>query len=80
MDGNPRLRWKPINNGVLKCFVQYPKYTLELTKSPSEGKSVLEIHLSDEYVFDPLKGLLKQYDLARHYASLADSKAKACCF
>ena len=71
IDGNPRLRWKPINNGVLKCFVKYPNYTLEITKSPNKGESLLEIHLSDEYVFDPLKGLLKQYDLARHYASLA---------
>jgi len=76
MDQNLRLRWKPINNGVSKCFIQYPKYTLELTKSRSEGKSVLEIHLSGEYVFDPLKGLLKQYDLARHYASLAAQRLR----
>ena len=76
IDGHPSLRWKPINNGVLKCFVKYPNYTLEITKSPSEGESVLEIHLSDEYVFDPLKGLLKQYDLARHYASLAAQRLR----
>ena len=36
----------------------------------------MEIHLSDEYVFDPLKGLLKQYDLARHYASLAAQRLR----
>ena len=64
MDKNQdlRLRWQPINNGVLKCFIKYPNYTLELTKSPNG--SVLEVHLSEEYVFDPLQGLLKQYDLA----------------
>ena len=76
IDGNLRLRWKHINNGVLKCFVKYPNYTLEITKSPNEGESVLEIHLSGEYVFDPLKGLLKQYDLARHYASLAAQRLR----
>ena len=53
MDKNQdlRLRWQPINNGVLKCFIKYPNYTLELTKSPNG--SVLEVHLSEEYVFDP---------------------------
>jgi predicted transcriptional regulator len=74
MDKNPRLRWQPINNGVLKCFIKYPNYTLELTKSPNG--SVLEVHLSEEYVFDPLQGLLKQYDLARYYASLAAQRLR----
>ena len=49
-DKNPRLHWQPINNGVLKCFIKYPNYTLELTKSPNG--SILEVHLSEEYVFD----------------------------
>jgi len=31
----------------------------------------LEVHLSEEYVFDPLKGLIAQYNKARQYASLA---------
>jgi DNA-binding MarR family transcriptional regulator len=76
MDKNQdlRLRWQPINNGVLKCFIKYPNYTLELTKSPNG--SVLEVHLSEEYVFDPLQGLLKQYDLARYYASLAAQRLR----
>jgi hypothetical protein len=74
MDKNLRLRWQPINNGVLKCFIKYPSYTLELTKSPNG--SVLEVHLSEEYVFDPLLGLLKQYDLARYYASLAAQRLR----
>lgn len=76
IDGNLRLRWKPINNGVLKWFAKYPNHTLEITKSPNEGESVLVVHLSEEYVFDPLKGLLKQYDLARHYASLAAQRLR----
>ena len=76
IDGNLRFRWKHINNGVLKCFVKYPNYTLEITKSPNEGESVLEVHLSEEYVFDPLQGLLKQYDLARYYASLAAQRLR----
>ena len=36
---NIRLRWKPINNGVSKCSMDYPDYTLELTKSPNENES-----------------------------------------
>jgi DNA-binding MarR family transcriptional regulator len=76
INGNLRLRWKPINNGVLKCFIRYPNHTLEITKSPNKGESVLIVHLSEEYVFDPLKGLLKQYDLARHYASLAAQRLR----
>jgi hypothetical protein len=76
IDKNLKLRWRTINSGVRKCFVKYPTHTLEITKSPNEGQSVLEIHLPHEYVFDPLKGLLKQYDLARHYASLAAQRLR----
>ena len=36
----------------------------------------MEVHLSEEYVFDPLQGLLKQYDLARHHASLAAQRLR----
>jgi predicted transcriptional regulator len=73
---NIRLRWKPINNGVSKCFIRYPDHTLELTKSPNENESVLEVHLSEIYTFDPYQGLLKQYDVARHYASLAAQRLR----
>jgi hypothetical protein len=71
-----RLRWKPINNGVSKCFIRYPDHTLELTKSPNENESVLEVHLTELYTFDPYQGLLKQYDIARHYASLAAQRLR----
>jgi hypothetical protein len=71
-----RLRWKPINNGVFKCFIRYSDYTLELTKSPNENQSVLEVHMSELYIFDPYQGLLKQYDIARHYASLAAQRLR----
>jgi len=71
-----RLRWKPINNGVSKCFIRYPDHTLELTKSPNENESVLEVHLPEVYTFDPYQGLLKQYDIARHYASLAAQRLR----
>jgi hypothetical protein len=73
---NIRLRWKSINNGVLKCFIKYPDHTLELTKSPNENESVLEVHLPEVYIFDPYQGLLKQYDIARHYASLAAQRLR----
>jgi hypothetical protein len=73
---NIRLRWKPINNGVSKCFIRYPDHTLELTKSPNENESVLEVHLTELYTFDPYQGLLKQYDIARHYASLAAQRLR----
>jgi hypothetical protein len=73
---NIRLRWKPINNGVSKCFIRYPDHTLELTKSPNENESVLEVHLTEVYTFDPYQGLLKQYDIARHYASLAAQRLR----
>ena len=73
---NIRLRWKPINNGVFKCFIKYPDHTLELTKSPNENESVLEVHLPELYTFDPYQGLLKQYDIARHYASLAAQRLR----
>ena len=73
---NIRLRWTPINNGVSKCFIKYPDHTLELTKSPNENESVLEVHLTELYTFDPYQGLLKQYDIARHYASLAAQRLR----
>jgi hypothetical protein len=73
---NIRLRWTPINNGVFKCFIRYPDHTLELTKSPNENESVLEVHLPELYTFDPYQGLVKQYDIARHYASLAAQRLR----
>ena len=73
---NIRLRWKSINNGVSKCFIRYPHHTLELTKSQNEIESVLEVHLPEVYTFDPYQGLLKQYDIARHYASLAAQRLR----
>jgi hypothetical protein len=76
MDNNPRLRWNPINNGVAKCFIKYPNYILELTRSPYEGQSVLEVHLSEAYTFNPQQELIKQYDLARYYASVAYQRLK----
>lgn len=75
-NGNIRLRWKPINNGVSKCFIRYPDHTLELTKSPNETESVLEVHLPEVYTFDPYQGLLRQYDIARHYASIAAQRLR----
>jgi hypothetical protein len=75
-DKNIRLRWKSINNGVSKCFIRYPDYTLELTKSPNENESVLEVHMPEVYTFDPYQGVLKQYDIARHYASLAAQRLR----
>jgi hypothetical protein len=73
---NIRLRWKPINNGVSNCFIKYPDHTLELTKSPNESESVMEVHMSEVHTFDPYQGLLKQYDIARHYASLAAQRLR----
>jgi hypothetical protein len=64
------------NNNVFKSVIKYPNYTLEITKSPNEGESVLEVHLSEEYVFDPLKGLISQYHKARQYASLAAQRLR----
>jgi hypothetical protein len=54
LDENIRLRWKPIKHGVSKCFTKYSNYILELTKSPNVGESVLEVHLSHAYTFDPV--------------------------
>jgi hypothetical protein len=73
---NIRLRWTPINNGVFKCFIRYPDHTLELTKSPNENESVLQVHLPEIYTFDPYQGLIKQYDIARYYASLAAQRLR----
>jgi hypothetical protein len=75
-DESIRLRWKPIKNGVSKCFIKYPGYTLELTKSPNKDQSVLEVHLSEECVFDPLKGIIAQYNKARNHASLAAQRLR----
>jgi hypothetical protein len=46
------------------------------SKSPNENESVLEVHMSEVYTFDPYQGLLKQYDIARHYASLAAQRLR----
>jgi hypothetical protein len=59
-----------------KCFIKYPDHTLELTKSPNENESVMEVHLSEVYTFDPYQGLLKQYDIARYHASLAAQRLR----
>jgi hypothetical protein len=75
-DESIRLRWKRMNNGVFKSVIKYPNHTLELTKSPYEGESVLQVHLSEEYVFDPLKGLIIQYNKARNYASLVAQRLR----
>jgi hypothetical protein len=61
---------------VSKCFIRYPDHTLELTKSPNESESVLEVHMSEVYIFNPYQGLLRQYDIARHYASLAAQRLR----
>jgi hypothetical protein len=76
LDENIRLRWKSIKNGVSKCSIKYSDHTLELTKSPNVGESVLEVHLSEVYTFDPYEGLIKQYNLARYYASLAAQRLR----
>jgi hypothetical protein len=73
---NVRLRWKPMNNGVFKSVIKYPNYTLEIIKSQYEGQSVLVVHLSEEYMFHPLEGLISQYDKARLYASLAAQRLR----
>lgn len=31
-------------------FIRYPDHTLELTKSPNEIESVLEVHMSEVYI------------------------------
>ena len=36
----------------------------------------MEVHLSEVYTFDPYQGLLKQYDIARHHASLAAQRLR----
>jgi hypothetical protein len=75
-DESVRLRWKSINNGVFKSVIKYPNYTLEIIKSQYEGQSVLVVHLSEEYMFHPLEGLISQYDKARLYASLAAQRLR----
>jgi|SRR5215217_2283539 DNA-binding MarR family transcriptional regulator len=75
-DENVRLRWIHINNDVSKCFIKYPDHTLEITRSPNESQSILQVHLSEEYVFDPLKGLIVQYNKARKYALLAAQRLR----
>jgi hypothetical protein len=75
-DESMKLRWKPMNNGVYKSIIKYPNYTLEITKSPNEGESVLEVHLLEEYVFDPLKGLILQYNKARNYALVSAQRLR----
>jgi hypothetical protein len=32
--------------------------------------------MSEVYTFDPYQGLIKQYDIARHYASLAAQRLR----
>ena len=75
-DESVRLRWIHINNYVSKCFIKYPDHTLEIIRSPNESQSVLQVHLSEEYVFDPLQGLIAQYNKARQYASLAAQRLR----
>lgn len=75
-DESITLRWIQINNYVSKCFIKYPDHTLEITRSPNEDQSILQVHLSEEYVFDPLKGLITQYNKARKYASLASQRLR----
>jgi DNA-binding MarR family transcriptional regulator len=59
-----RLRWKEIKNGVSKCNIVYQDHAIELTKSRREWASVMEIHLPEQYLFDPFKGVIAQYNKA----------------
>ncbi len=68
---NLRLRWKPLKNGVSKCHISNNDHKIELTKSEREGSSVMAIHMPEEYLFDPFKGIIEQYDRARGFATLA---------
>jgi hypothetical protein len=47
-------------HGVSKCSIKNPDHTLELIKLPNVSESVLEVHLSEVYTFDPYKGFIKQ--------------------
>jgi DNA-binding MarR family transcriptional regulator len=63
---DPILKWNEMKNGVSKCSFKYDSHTVELIKS---GKgSVMLIHLNKKYCFDWCKELIKQYNLAIHYA------------
>lgn len=66
------LRWKTLKNGVSKCTMIHDKYTAELVKSASRkgggGNSVLLIHLPAVYTFNSFQTIIKQYELARHFA------------
>lgn len=56
MDENLSLQWKSINNGVSKCFIKYSNHTLEITKSPIEGKSYLRFTYLKNMYSTRLKG------------------------
>ena len=42
MPDNMRLRWIAMKNGVLKCTIKYPEYSIEIVKSPRQ-RSILVI-------------------------------------
>ena len=66
---DPHLHWTEIKNGVSKCSLKYENCTIELVKSEKQGTdSTLLVHLDKKYCFDWCKELIKQYNLAIHYA------------
>lgn len=71
-----RLRWNMIKNGVSKCNITYRDHTIELTKSGREWASVMGIHLPEQYLFDPFKGIIAQYNKARSFARLAAQRLR----
>ena len=69
---NPRLEWTAMRNGVSKCSLKYDTHTVELIKSEKEGDgSSITIHIKSKYCFNWTFELIRQYNLANHYAKQA---------
>jgi hypothetical protein len=66
---DPHLHWSEMKNGVSKCALKYDTHTIELVKSEKQGTdSALLVHMDEKYCFDWYRELIKQYNLAIHYA------------
>jgi hypothetical protein len=77
-----RVQWKVLKNGVYKhTFIKRNKEqdcTIDIIKSPNQGKSIMLIYMNESYTFNMFKDIIKLYDNARAAVVLAANELHIC--
>jgi hypothetical protein len=71
---DPHLDWTSMKNGVSRCNIKYETHTIDLVRSEKGAGSYMTVHLNKIYCYDWTAEIIKQYNLAIHYAKQAATK------